>query len=182
MTAARVLLATLVLTVLDTAYLSWRFVALREGWVEAGTGLCSWTSWIDCDQVLQTPQAQAFYLPNAILGWGFFLGCLIWCLWCRRMAPEYRSFVFGVLAFWLGIATLVTGYFFWLLVHLDHLCPLCPWNHVWTWVAFGASLLLWRRGRGQGQRPPGSALWLPVALCVGQFLLWQGAWLLLQGS
>ena len=181
MNAARVLLVSLLLAVLDTGYLSWRFVALRAGWVEPGTGLCSWTAWIDCDQVLQTSQARAFHVPNAILGWGFFFGCLLWWLWSRRLAPEHRPFMDRLLAFWLGVATLFTAYFWWLLVHLDHLCPFCPWNHLWTWVAFGAAVVLWRGGREHEVRPPGSVLWPPIAICVGQFWLWQLAWVTLQG-
>ena len=47
----------LVITALDTIYLSWRFTALFAGWVVPGTGLCSWSEGIDCDKVLVTPEA-----------------------------------------------------------------------------------------------------------------------------
>src|SRR5690349_15323831 len=74
----RLLTIVLVITVLDTAYLSWRFIALHAGWVISGTGICSWSAHIDCDKVLLSPQARAFYVPNAILGFGNFCGCLLW--------------------------------------------------------------------------------------------------------
>ena len=97
------------------------------------------------------------------------------------MDPEHRPFMDKVLAFWLGVATLFTAYFWWLLVHLDHLCPFCPWNHLWTWVAFGSAAVVWRRGRAGEVSPPASVLWPPVAICVGQFVFWQLAWVTLQG-
>jgi uncharacterized membrane protein len=69
----------LLLAVINTAYLSWRYLALHEGLVTAGTGICSLTDFVDCDKVLSTNEARAFYVPNAILGFGsasdsFFCG------------------------------------------------------------------------------------------------------------
>ncbi|MCO5165732.1 MAG: hypothetical protein M9894_05110 [Planctomycetes bacterium] len=174
----RALTLVLLLTTLDCAYLAWRFVALKADLVAPGTGLCSWTSWIDCDQVLSTPQARALFVPNATLGLGFFLGCLAWWTLGRRVLDaRYRPYVTAALAFWLVVASGFTLRFWWLLVHLDHLCPFCPWNHLWTWVATALALSLWRRTpRASGPAPAAGPLVLLVAGCVGQLLLWQGLW------
>jgi uncharacterized membrane protein len=89
----RVLSAALILNVLNTGYLSWRYIALHAGWVTPGTGLCSWTAGIDCDRVLMTPQARAFWFPNALLGFGFSLGCLVWWMAGTRLGPAYRRHI-----------------------------------------------------------------------------------------
>jgi uncharacterized membrane protein len=99
----------LIVTALDTVYLSWRFTALYAGWVTPGTGLCSWTAGIDCDKVLTTPEARAFVVPNAILGLGFYTGALWWWWFLgRRLGPAYRPHLVRSLAFWLGVASLMT--------------------------------------------------------------------------
>ena len=67
------LVAALGLTLLDSGYLSWRYLALRLGIATPGTSLCSWSAFVDCDRVLVTPEANAFFVPNA---WGFYLCCL----------------------------------------------------------------------------------------------------------
>ena len=99
---------TIVLTIaaLDTIYLSWRYVALFAGWVTPGTGICSWTTWIDCDKVLVTPQARAFIVPNAILALGFYTGALLWWLFGRRLGEGYQHHLIRTLAVWLGVASL----------------------------------------------------------------------------
>lgn len=174
----RLLTVVLAVTVLDTAYLSWRFIALHAGWVAPGTGVCSWTSFVDCDRVLLTPQARAFYVPNALLGFGFFLGCLIWWTAGRALGAAYHHHVARTLAFWLAVATLFTLRFFWLLVHLEAFCPFCPWNHALTYVALALAWLIWRAApRPTQPRPLGPLVWL-VALCVAQFWAWQLAWML----
>src|SRR5215213_4704878 len=83
----------LLITVFDTAYLSWRFVALHAGWVVPGTGLCSWSASVDCDRVLMTAEARAFYVPNGLLGFGFFLGCLVWWSVGSRLGEAYRHHI-----------------------------------------------------------------------------------------
>lgn len=174
----RALTLVLALTVLDCAYLSWRFLALKADLVAPGTGLCSWSAWIDCDRVLSTPQARAFFVPNATLGLGFFLGCLLWWTLGRRVLDaRYRPYVTGALAFWLVVASAFTLRFWWLLVHLDHLCPFCPWNHLWTWVATALALVVWRRTPApSGPAPPPAPLALLVAGCVAQLFVWQALW------
>lgn len=164
------------LTVLNTGYLSWRYIALHAGWVAPGTGLCSWTAGIDCDHVLLTPDARAFYVPNAVLGFGFFFGCLIWWLAGQRLGADYRHHVVRTLAFWLAVATLLTFRFFWLLAHLDAFCPFCPWNHILTYIALAVALLLWRATPRPVTPRPVAPLVRLVALCVAQFWLWQALW------
>jgi uncharacterized membrane protein len=172
----------LIVTALDTAYLSWRFTALYAGWVTPGTGLCSWTAGIDCDKVLATPQARAFVVPNAILGMGFYTGCLWWWFLGRRLGPAYRPHLVRSLAVWLGVASLMTLRFWWLLIHLDALCPFCPWNHVLTYVALFLAVRVWlltpHPPRHEPLRP---LLWL-VALCVAWFWAVQGAWFLAEAT
>jgi uncharacterized membrane protein len=161
--------------VLDCAYLSWRYVALKCGVVAPGTGICSWTDGIDCDKVLATPQARAFHVPNALLGFGFFFGALLW--WLRtRNDPMRRAAALNWLALWLGIATLMTFWFFWLLARLPAFCPFCPWNHLFTYLAFGAALVLARRERTSGSRFSLQGLGLLIAVCVGQFAAVLLAW------
>ncbi len=165
------------ITVLDTAYLSWRFVALHAGWVTHGTGICSWTATIDCDKVLLTPEARAFYVPNAILAFGFFFGCLVWWVAGLWLGEPYRHHIIRTLAFWLGIATLFTLRFFWLLIHLDALCPFCPWNHVLTYVALAVALIIWQSTSRPTEQAPVTPLVVLVCICVAQFFIWQLLWL-----
>jgi uncharacterized membrane protein len=179
----RSLVACLGVTVVDTAYLSWRYLALHADAVASGTGLCSWSERVDCDVVLNTPQARAFFVPNALLGFGFFFGCLCWWLLTQRSTSSPRQRRDGVvlLSVWLGIATAITLWFYWLLIHLEALCPFCPWNHMFTWFAWGISLELVKRAQRNDDRAlvdvDLASLQLPIALCVGQLLSWLGLWL-----
>jgi uncharacterized membrane protein len=173
----RALVVVLALAVLDCVYLSWRFLALKADLVVVGTGLCSWTAGIDCDQVLSTPEARAFFVPNAILGFGFFFGSFVW--WtagARILGDAYRHHLARTLAFWLGVATLFTFRFWWLLLHLDHFCPFCPWNHLLTYVAFGLAVALWRRTPAPTTHAPAGPLALHVVVCAGQLFVWLGLW------
>ncbi len=174
---SRLLTAVLTLAVINTAYLSWRYIALHADWVKPGTSICSWSEGIDCDKVLLAPQARAFYVPNALLGFGFFFGCLIWWTVGLRLGLAYRRHIIRTLAFWLGLATVFTFYFFWLLIHLDALCPLCPWSHVLTYVALVVALKIWRLTPPIKPEPLKPLLSL-VILCVAQFWAWQALWFL----
>src|SRR6185436_17290278 len=167
------LTAVLILTVLNTTYLSWRYIALHADWVTAGTGICSWTETIDCDKVLLTPEARAFYVPNAILAFGFFFGCLVWWVAGCWLGQAYRHHIIRTLSVWLAIASLLTFRFWWLLIHLDALCPFCPWNHVLTYVALVLSLLIWRSTARPTRHPPLKPLLVLVGICVVQFFFWQ---------
>ncbi len=178
----RLLTAAILLAVVNTAYLSWRYLALQAGRVVPGTSLCSWTDGIDCDKVLLTPQARAFYFPNALLGFGFWLGCLVWWGVGRRLGIDYRRHVLRTLAFWLAVAALFTFRFLWLLARLDAFCPLCPWNHLLVYVALALSLALWRRAPAPASgRPHAPLVWL-VVFCVSQFWLWLSLWMLARAS
>lgn len=168
----------LAITALDTAYLSWRFTALYAGWVEPGTGICSWSETIDCDRVLQTPQARAFWVPNAVLGLGFYTGALLWWLRGRRLGAAYRPHLVRSLAVWLGVASGMTLWFWWLLLRLDALCPFCPWNHILTYLALFLAIRVWvLTPHPPHHEPLRPLLWL-VAVCVGWFWMWQGLWFL----
>ena len=172
----RILLVALALAVLNTGYLSWRFVALHAGWVAPGTGICSWTETVDCDKVLITTEARAFYVPNALLGFGFFFGCLLWWTLGNRLGAVYRYHIARTLVVWLVIATLFTFRFFWLLVHLDAFCPLCPWNHLLTYIALVAAFLIWRATPRPTERVSIKPLVLLVGPCVSQFFLLNLIW------
>ena len=177
-------LLTIVLsiTTLNTLYLSWRFTALFAGWTTPGTGLCSWTEGIDCDKVLQTPQARAFIVPNAFLGFAFFSGALIWWLAGCKLKPVYRHHVIRTLAFWLGIASLLTLVFWTLLLRLSALCPFCPWNHLFTYVAFILAILIWRTTPKPAESAPLKPLLVLVAVCVAWFWLWQIGWFVAEST
>lgn len=174
--AEAVLVVVLVLATVNTAYLSWRFIALRSGLVEPGTGICSLTTFVDCDRVLLRPEARAFYVPNALLGFGFFAGCLVWWLLGKRLGDNYRHHVARTLAFWLGVSCIATLWFFWLLTHLPNFCPLCPWNHLLNYIAFISALLIALKQPRPAQPLRASKLGLLVATCVGFFLVIQFAW------
>ena len=166
----------LLLAVVNTAYLSWRYLGLREDFVTAGTGICSLTDFVDCDKVLSTNEARAFYVPNALLGFGFFFGCFLWLIIGFRLGANYRYHVIRTLVFWLVIATFLTFRFIWLLVHLPALCPLCPWNHLLTYLALIFAFVLWRKTPHSHEKAESKPLILLVTLCVGQFLLWLILW------
>ena len=168
----------LFITTLDTLYLAWRFIALFAGWVTPGTSICSWTAGIDCDKVLQSPQARAFVVPNAILAVGFYTGALIWWLLGRRLGEAYRHHIIRTLAVWLGVASLISLRFWWLLLHLDWLCPFCPWNHVLTYVALFLAIKIWLKTPRPSDHQPLKPLLMLVALSVAWFWAWQGAWFL----
>jgi len=182
----RLLTIAITLAVVNTAYLAWRYVALHAGWVRPGTSICSWTEGIDCDKVLLTDEARAFYFPNALLGFGFWLGCLVWWEAGRRLGPRYRHHVLRTLAFWLAVAALLTVRFFWLLAHLEAFCPLCPWNHLLVYAALALAVLLWRHSRGLQPSPPQPAPLAPLAwlvvFCVSQFWLWLSLWMLARSA
>jgi uncharacterized membrane protein len=170
------MVAALILAALDSTYLSWRYLALRLGLVTPGSSICSWTAHIDCDRVLLTPEANAFFIPNALLGSAFSIGCLFWWGFGNRLGVEYRFHLVRTLVFWLSVASMGTLWFFWLLFHLDWFCPLCPLNHVMIYIALACAVVLYRRM----PRPVGPARLGPlaalVALCVGYFLLVQVLW------
>lgn len=182
--AERALSLALVIAVLDCVYLSWRYLALHGAptpWVVPHTGLCSWTVGIDCDRVLVTPEARAFYVPNATLGLGFFAGAAHWWFVGVRRFVAHRRLLALTLAFWLFVASLLTLRFWWLLVHLSALCPFCPWNHVFTYVAFVACALVWR-----GEAPPDAdahtpwrALAVHAAVSIAPLILCNALWAIL---
>jgi uncharacterized membrane protein len=176
MKSERWLVSALVFAALDSGYLAWRYLALRLAVVTPGTSICSWSARIDCDRVLLTPQANAFIVPNALLGAAFYAGCLVWWYFGTRLGPEYRFHIIRTLAFWLGVASVVTLRFFWLLVHLPVFCPLCPLNHFATYIALAAAVILLKRtepGSGMTRRKPLIAL---VIACVVFFALCQLLW------
>jgi uncharacterized membrane protein len=172
----------LLLAVINTAYLSWRYLALHEGLVTAGTGICSLTDFVDCDKVLSTNEARAFYVPNAILGFGFFFGSFLWLMIGLRLDEKYHYHLIRTLVFWLVVATFFTFRFIWLLVQLPALCPLCPWNHLLTYLATIFAFLLWRKTPHNKAKAEPKPLILLVSLCVGQFFLWLVLWFILSGK
>lgn len=191
-TAERVLVTSLVVAVVDCVYLSWRFLALHgdpRPWVVPHAGLCSWSERIDCDVVLVSPEARAFFVPNATLGLGFFVGAAFWWLVGARRYPRHRAQLATMLALWMGIASLITLRFWALLVRLPALCPFCPWNHLFTYVAFGAALVLARAERRAAppSAPPSAAptfreLVPHVARSIAPLFVLQATWWALVAS
>jgi len=174
--AERWLVGALAFATLDSGYLTWRYLALRLALVRPGTSLCSWTPFIDCDRVLLAPQANAFFVPNALLGFAFYVGCLIWWHAGTRLGAEYRFHVIRTLTFWLFVASLFTLRFFWLLVQMPNFCPICPLNHFATYIAFAASFVLFRGTMHGATRIRWRPLIVLVAVCVGLFALLQVVW------
>ncbi|MFO0175538.1 MAG: vitamin K epoxide reductase family protein [Planctomycetota bacterium] len=140
MPPARALGAALLLATANTAYLTWRYLAVRHGWSAPGAGLCSWTAWVDCDRVLQSAEARWFFVPHAVLGLGFFGGC--WLFWrgARATAAATRLLALQWLAHALALGALASLWFpLYLMTRLDALCPLCPWNHALAFAAAWAA-------------------------------------------
>ncbi len=174
--AGRVITIALVLAVLNTGYLAWRYLNLKAGCAQPGTGLCSLTKFVDCDQVLSTREARAFFVPNALLGHGFFVGALIFWLGGQRLGPDHRRLVLRTLRFWLNVATVMTLWFFFLLVQLPHLCPLCPWNHLLTWIATGAAWVALRQTDEPRAALRPAAIVTLVLVSVAPLFAFLGAW------
>jgi hypothetical protein len=74
------------------------------------------------------------------------------------------------------VASVVTLRFFWLLVHLSFFCPLCPLNHVATYVALAAALLTLRQIPRPGIHVELRRLIPLVVSCVLLFLILQLLW------
>jgi uncharacterized membrane protein len=176
------MIGALALAAIDSTYLAWRYLALRLSLVTPGTSICSWSTFIDCDRVLVTPEANAFYVPNALLGAAFSIGCLIWWFAGNRLGAEYRFHLLRTLVFWLSVASLFTLRFFWLLFHLSHFCPLCPLNHVMIYGALICAVILLRRTPRPRDHVKLQPLVLLVATCVGFFVLVQVLWFVAESS
>jgi uncharacterized membrane protein len=151
MPPARVLGLALALATANTAYLTWRYLAVRHGWSAPGSGLCSWTAWVDCDRVLQSAEARWFFVPNAVLGLGFFGGC--WLFWRGMQATAGTTRAVGCvwLARALVVGALASLWFVYLMTRLDALCPLCPWNHALAFVAAWAACFVTRHARDEAR-------------------------------
>lgn len=147
MPPARWLGLALALATANTAYLTWRYLAVRHGWSAPGSGLCSWTAWVDCDRVLQSAEARWFVVPNAVLGFGFFGGS--WLFWrgVQATAGATRAVGCAWLARALVVGALASLWFVYLMTRLDALCPLCPWNHALAFEAAVAACVVARRAR-----------------------------------
>lgn len=172
----RLLVGALGFAAVDSGYLTWRYLALRLDLVTPGSSICSWSQYIDCDLVLLTPQANAFYVPNGLLGFAFYVGCIVWWVAGNRLGPAYRHHIVRTLAFWLAVAAVVTLRFFWLLVHLPVFCPLCPLNHIATYVALAASLFILGKTPHSEGRIKLHVLFALVLSCVVLFIALQAAW------
>ena len=70
------------------------------------------------------------------------------------------------------------------MTQIPALCPFCPWNHLWTWIATGAAVALVRASPplDPGWRAHRALLAGWVAVCVAWCLAWQGAWLVLSAQ
>lgn len=147
----------LALATANTAFLTWRYLAVRHGWATPGTGLCSWTAWVDCDRVLQAAEARWFFVPNAVLGLGFFGGC--WLGWRGVRATTGATHAAGcaLLADVLAVGALASLWFLYLMTRLDALCPLCPWNHGLAFVAAWAARRTAEAARTGGAAPGNGA-------------------------
>ena len=64
----KILLLALILAVLNTGYLSYRFIMLRTGAAEAGTGICSLTKYVDkASTNLMRACCNGEHIPEATL-------------------------------------------------------------------------------------------------------------------
>jgi len=112
-------------------YLTVRYLRLHTGRVQPGTSLCSWTRYIDCDQVLLTREARRFMIPNAVLGLSFNLAGT--AIYFAALSSDRHS-LWLLLAGMYAFSTAVTVVFWRLLLRLSSLCPLCPLHHILTYI------------------------------------------------
>src|SRR6185369_11333457 len=102
--------------------------------------------------------------------------CLIWWHAGKRLGDAYRYHLIRTLTFWLGVATLFTLRFFWLLVHLPNFCPLCPLNHFATYAALAGAVFTLRGASPPRERFALRPLIVLVVSCVALFAVLQGLW------
>lgn len=112
-------------------YLYVRYIRLHSGRVQPGTSLCSWTRYIDCDQVLLTREARRFIIPNALLGLTFNLFGTAVCFAALRSGSDS---LWLLLCGMYTVSAAVTVVFWRLLLRLPSLCPLCPLHHILTYI------------------------------------------------
>jgi uncharacterized membrane protein len=172
------MIAAIVFAAVDSTYLTWRYVALRLAVVVPGSSICSWTTHIDCDRVLLSPEANALFVPNALLGSAFYIGCLIWWGVGKRLGPSYQFYIVITLTFWLGVASIGTLYFFWLLVQLSYFCPVCPLNHLATYAALAFAIVHLGKTPTAGKPIKVQPLCYLVLICVLFFVSLQLLWYL----
>jgi hypothetical protein len=115
-------------------------------------------------------------VPNATLGLGFFLGAAHWWFVGLRRYPEHRLHLARTLAAWLGVASLFTVRFWMLLVRLPAMCPFCPWNHVFTYVAFLGALAAYREAPRNASSPSWQVLLPHVARSVAPLIAVNAIW------
>ncbi|HCR49713.1 MAG TPA: vitamin K epoxide reductase family protein [Rhodothermales bacterium] len=177
--AERVFWMLMLLILLNTGWLTWRFTALEMGLATPGTGFCSLSARVDCDAVLQSDEAQYFGLPNAYFGFGFFVWVTVWFALFPNLGLVYRRWAYNVLALGFLAAIPFTLFFLGLLVNMPVLCPVCPINHFLTWFAFDRLLRLRRFTPIPDVPPPLKPFLKRLGLSfVPTFVLWYGWWML----
>jgi uncharacterized membrane protein len=123
-------LITSVTLVLICIYLSYRYHRIKARPNEIGSSFCSWTTYIDCDKVLSTKEAKFFIIPNAYLGLAFnSIGLALIII----LQQSNSTWLMNTLIFMYTVSSMVTFIFWYLLLRLPNLCPLCPTHHVLTY-------------------------------------------------
>lgn len=177
--AERVFWMLMLLILLNTGWLTWRFTVLETGQAIPGTGFCSISEKVDCDAVLQSAEAQYFGLPNAYLGFGFFVWVTVWFALFPRLDLVYRRWAYNVLALGFLMAVPFTLFFLHLLVKMPVLCPICPINHFLTWFAFDRLLRIRRFTSIPEFSPPLKPFIVQLSLSfIPTLALWYGWWML----
>ncbi|MCB9232952.1 MAG: hypothetical protein H6581_14910 [Bacteroidia bacterium] len=167
----------LALATLNAAYLCWRFILVHEDPSAVGTSLCSFTETIDCDKVLSTPQARAFFFPNATLGFGFLLASLIGLWLTFMMERQYWRPLLKFLQKMLILGAGTTLIFWYLLLNLPVFCVLCPVNHISIYLALILVTLMLKDIQIETDRVDRTRFLRIIGLCAAVFFTVQLIWL-----
>jgi thiamine transporter ThiT len=82
----------------------------------------------------------------------------------------------------LSTASLASLWFWRLLLQLEALCPVCPWNHVLTYVALGFAARLRLKQKQRMSNENSGQLGQLAAVCVLWFLLCLAGWFFFEFS
>ncbi len=142
-------LAASLVGIFATGFLSYRHVLLVvESGAVAESALCRSSALVNCDAVLQSPQAVLFeYFPSAVVGLcGFVI--LFWLSAHGLFIPRLRKIAITTIVAYLCLATSFSAYFSYLLIFKeDFLCTWCIVVHVINLAAliFGLAVMFRKR-------------------------------------
>jgi protein-disulfide isomerase len=161
-----IFLAASLVGIFATGFLSYRHVLLAvESGAVAESPLCRPSALVNCDAVLQTPEAVLFeYFPSSVVGLcGFVI--LFWLSAHGLCIPRLRKIAFTSIVAYLCLAISFSAYFSYLMIFKeDFLCTWCIVVHVVNLTALSFGLAVMRRKKPELEAP--STASLAEAICL----------------